>query len=55
MIVGNIGGIKKQIERNRNKYITKRNPLDLKSERPCLNGIFFDSYKDVIVDGIRSF
>ena len=51
----NIGEIKKQIERNRNKYITKGNPLELKSESPCLNGIFLNPYKDVVIDGVQSF
>ena len=51
----NIGEIRKQIERNRNKYITKGTPLELKSDSPCLNGIFLNPYKGVVIDGVQTF
>ena len=51
----NVGEIKKQIERNRNKYITKGTPLELKSDSPCLNGIFLNPYKGVVIDGVQTF
>ena len=51
----NIGEIRKQIERNRNKYITKGSPLEIKSDSPCLNGIFLNPYKGVVIDGVQTF